>query len=197
MGNEWQQVGYIPEPNIMSIEQYPEIDCQFRQGEIGYLALDLVVAPDWSKDLISSQVDNLLSSKGVEIWSPSHFIDNTLYVYFKTGAVPLLVIGIIVAGVIGIALISAITIYKLKAPLVEEQVKEATDTYQAFLDAANDLPADQRIAALTDQVNRNRTSLSEQTKDTDALTNMFKQPLLILAILAGIALVFYAFLRSR
>lgn len=144
------RVADIPDPALGSLSRYSGIDNNFRSEERGIIAVNFRIFPEWGKDWTAQHVQSLLDAKGVRTWSPAFFEGATLKICFVTGFPPLIIVGIIVAGLVAIAAISAITVYKMVVTNTEISAtqQERGKILDSALEAIDQLPPEQQATLL-------------------------------------------------
>ena len=136
-------------------------------------------APEDTRTQGLTDLDNLLTSKYVKLWKPSAFVNGNLQIYFITGLAPFAIAAIVLAALVGVAILAWVLVSQISAYQVAQGAAAAynaqkTTTTAAALQAISALPADKQPAALQallDSQNANSpyplSSNSTPTQDTN------------------------------
>lgn len=186
--------------------QKETIYAAFRQGEQGKFSANFRL-PIYAKESHAAGVDSLLRSKGVTLWRNSDWDGNTLNVYFTVGQDPIsiglaLVAALALIGVV-IVIVAGIVIFKLVKPQIDATTQRKQQLQDTIIKASSELPPDEQIAALQKAMDAESASalslnpLSGLGEATQALGKAGGQALIVVAVLAGLALLLFVFMRGR
>jgi len=174
------------------------------------------------RKIIFDHITSKLNAAGVTLTAPLTYAvegnKEIITVTFQAGVLPVAIIWLIVAGIAGLCTLSliisvAIVFYRLKEMDIsaaitrattntQSSVTQQTATTQAALTAISALPPAQQVEALQNLINSQQQyaiQLEETASEsTDAgITGIFKQPLMVIAVMAGIGILVFAFFKGR
>ena len=217
---ELVKVGSLSSPTVEKLQNLQSWDAAFRSGERGALRVDCSFAPFpegfpfWvsplTKDNIALHFTSKLKKEGVVLYKKEKWEGNSLWLYFETGIAPLLIVAII----LGVVAVIAVTIWQLslykvkiietktKAKVTESEFetsrKREQQVLNELLETAREIEDPQTRANVLRGIIQAEKARREQALGVFGEKEVgWKQPLMIFCVMAGIALVLFAFLKGR
>jgi len=207
-------VGSAAVKSVNDLQKYQSWDSEFRSGEYGVFTLNFPIPllddlPNWmavpywiegkytpvelSKVGISEFVTSYCEAKGIILYQPTDWKGGTLCVYFQTVLGAMLIAAIIVGVLITIGIITiTVSLYKIKKAQVEAQGEAVIQRQEGALEI---------ISGITDEGLRSEALVEylEGTKPEKTGLQFdlgFEKPMIILAIMGGLALILLVYLKG-
>lgn len=207
-------IGTAVVKSVEDLQKHQDWNSAFRAGEWGIATYKFPIPlpddlPNWmaipwwtegkytpieaSKQGLADYMESRLEAQGVELLAKPKWYGNELYVYFKTGIAPLLILAIVlgVLFLVGILTIT-ISLYKLKKTQVDAQAEAVINRQDGALEIISGIEDEgERADAL-------ETYLKEtEPKETGLQFDLgFEKPMIILAVFIGVAIVGYALIKG-